>query len=187
MPRISAATVADHRRQMHEAILDAAQELLADAQDGDTSPPLTVGRIAERVGLGRTGIYRYFPDVDAIAEAVAVRDFPRWTAAVRAAVDAAPTPRERVAAYVRTNIALAHDHDHAWLVGMSLMHLSPAARARIGRLHVELTGILGEITGGHPHLTGTIQAIVNTGVAEKKADDWYESAALAVVGLVLPE
>lgn len=187
MPRITAATVADHRRQMHDALLDAAEELLAESQDGDTSPPLTVGRVAQRVGIGRTAVYRYFADVDAIVEAVAVRDFPRWTDTVRAAVDAAPGPRAKVVAYVRSNIELAHHTDHAWLVGMSRMHISPAARARIGALHAELTGILDELTGGHPHLTATVQAIVNTGVSTDKADDWFESAALAVVGLVLPE
>lgn len=62
-----AATRATDRRELRtEAILERAMELLeADGLDG-----LTLQRVAERLGLVTTAIYRYFPSKDALMAAL---------------------------------------------------------------------------------------------------------------------
>lgn len=58
MPRITAATVAEHREQTHAAILDAAFELIAARGYEDVS----LGDVAARAGVTRTAIYNYVDD-----------------------------------------------------------------------------------------------------------------------------
>ncbi|MCA1672854.1 MAG: TetR/AcrR family transcriptional regulator [Actinobacteria bacterium] len=60
-----------HRRQVHDAILDATAELIAE------QGPLSVAMsaIAERAGVGRATLYKYFPDIESILVAWHARAF----------------------------------------------------------------------------------------------------------------
>lgn len=71
MPRIWAETIDTHRRQVNDAILDATAELMAE------HGPMSVGMsaIAQRAGIGRATLYKYFPDVESILAAWHARDF----------------------------------------------------------------------------------------------------------------
>src|SRR5215218_6018404 len=71
MPRIWADSIDLHRRQVHEAILDATAALIAER--GPTS--VAMSTIADRVGIGRATLYKYFPDVESILLAWHARDF----------------------------------------------------------------------------------------------------------------
>jgi AcrR family transcriptional regulator len=55
-------TVDEHRKDVHEGVLDAAAELVAER--GLTG--VTMAGIAERTAIGRATLYRHFPDVDAV-------------------------------------------------------------------------------------------------------------------------
>ena len=70
MPRIWADTIEGHRRQVTDAILDAAAELFAE------QGPLGVdmSAIAVRAGIGRATLYKYFSDLEAILVAWRGRD-----------------------------------------------------------------------------------------------------------------
>ncbi len=108
MPRIQAPTVAEHRAAQHRALLDAAREILAE-----TGRPPTLARVAERAGLARPSLYQYFRSPQDLLNAVVEDVFPRWSARVAAAMDAAPTPADRVLAYVLTNFELITEGEHA--------------------------------------------------------------------------
>lgn len=71
MPRIWADTIDTHRRQVNDAILNATAELIAE------HGPLSVAMsaVAERAGIGRATLYKYFPDVESILVAWHARDF----------------------------------------------------------------------------------------------------------------
>lgn len=71
MPRIWADTIDSHRRQVHDAILDATAELMAEV--GPMS--VAMSAVAERAGIGRATLYKYFPDVESILVAWHARDF----------------------------------------------------------------------------------------------------------------
>ncbi|UUU28234.1 TetR/AcrR family transcriptional regulator [Streptomyces sp. DSM 40750] len=62
MPKLWNETIEAHRRAVHEAILDTTAELAAE--HGLRS--VTMSQIAEKAGIGRATLYKYFPDVEAI-------------------------------------------------------------------------------------------------------------------------
>lgn len=172
MPRITETDVRAQRTMRTEAILDAVEAILADPQDEQVS----IARVAREVGLTRTGLYKYFPSMDAILEAVVCRHFPAWRQGVVAAMDEHEQAPERIVAYVRATIAQTAAGDHAWLAGLAGVGLGPEARHRIGREHRALTDLLraeverldrtAPATGGTPaeDLTAAIQALTDTAV-----------------------
>lgn len=62
MPKLWTETIDEHRREVRGAILDAAWDLVAE--HGPTS--VTMSQVAERAGIGRATLYKYFPDVATI-------------------------------------------------------------------------------------------------------------------------
>lgn len=137
MPKIKADSVREHRARVLAALVDGAEFLLTS---GVTT--LTAGAVAAQAGIARNSIYRYVDSVDDLIEMVVTRGFPRWTSAVRAAVEAESTPSAGVVAYVRANVEQAVGGDHAWRTSLSRMNLSPSARKRVAALHTELSDIL---------------------------------------------
>lgn len=108
MPRIQAPTVAEHRAAQHRVLLDVAREILAE-----TGRPPTLTLVAARAGLARPSLYQYFRSSEDLLNAVVQDVFPRWSARVAAAMDAAATPADRVLAYVLTNFELITEGEHA--------------------------------------------------------------------------
>lgn len=108
MPRIQASTVAEHRAAQYRTLLDAARQILAE-----TRRPPTLAGVAARAGLARPSLYQYFRSPQDLLNAVVEDVFPRWSARVAAAMDAAATPGDRVLAYVRTNFELISEGEHA--------------------------------------------------------------------------
>jgi AcrR family transcriptional regulator len=62
VPKLWTETIEEHRRAVHEAILDTAWTLATER--GPLS--VTMSQIAEAAGIGRATLYKYFPDVEAI-------------------------------------------------------------------------------------------------------------------------
>ncbi|WP_030166096.1 TetR/AcrR family transcriptional regulator [Spirillospora albida] len=163
MPKINAPTVREHRVRMEAALTDAAEEVLRAGGE------LTAGAVARRVGIARSSVYKYVTSVDDLIEAVVARDFPRWTQAVRRAVDAEADPAQRVLAYARANIAEGASGDHGWYAGLARTSLSPAAMKRIMALHRDLetllTDAVRDLDARHPDLLqGAVQALVDAAV-----------------------
>ena len=65
VPKLWNATIEGHRRAVREATLDTTAALVAEL--GLAS--VTMSRIAEKTGIGRATLYKYFPDVEAILAA----------------------------------------------------------------------------------------------------------------------
>lgn len=57
MPKIAGATIAEHVAAQEEAVFAAAVQLFTERGVANVS----IGDIAQRVGLARTSLYRYFP------------------------------------------------------------------------------------------------------------------------------
>jgi AcrR family transcriptional regulator len=62
VPKLWTDTIDAHRREVREAILDTTMALAA--QHGLLS--VTMSQIAERTGIGRATLYKYFPDVQSV-------------------------------------------------------------------------------------------------------------------------
>ena len=65
MPKLWKETIDAHRRSVRDATLDAAADVVASR--GLTA--VTMSEIAERAGIGRATLYKYFPDVPSILAA----------------------------------------------------------------------------------------------------------------------
>ena len=62
MPRLWNETIEAHRAAVRDAILDTTWALV----DEHGLLSVTMSQIAEKVGIGRATLYKYFPDVEAI-------------------------------------------------------------------------------------------------------------------------
>src|ERR1700710_1207630 len=62
MPKLWSETIEEHRTAVREAILETTATLAFE--HGPHS--VTMSQVAERAGIGRATLYKYFPDVEAI-------------------------------------------------------------------------------------------------------------------------
>ena len=165
MPKIRAATLAEHRRLQRDALLEAARALLSEGG----MEALTFPALAARTGLARSSVYEYFRSRAAVVEELCAVDFPAWSAEIVDAVALADTPAGRVEAYVRAQLALAGDPRHRALAAISAGELDDAARERIRASHGQFVALvvsaLAELGHARPGLTASlVQGIVQAAV-----------------------
>lgn len=115
MPKIQAATVAEHRAAQRAALLDAARALLSA-----TGEPPGLGDVARRAGLARSSVYSYFRSRDDLLDALIADTFPRWSSYVLARMSEPDTPGRRVLAYVDANLRLVARGDHALVRALAI-------------------------------------------------------------------
>ena len=65
MPKVWAATIEEHRRQVRDAVLDATAQLVAE--HGVTG--VTMSQVAQTSGIGRATLYKHFPNLQSILTA----------------------------------------------------------------------------------------------------------------------
>jgi len=65
MPKLWDETIESHRRAVRDATLDTAEALVTEHGLGG----VTMSLIAQKTGIGRATLYKYFPDVEAILSA----------------------------------------------------------------------------------------------------------------------
>lgn len=135
MPRIRAATIAEHKRQTREEILDAASALFRAQGYGDTA----LGDIAGFVGIGRTTLYEYFADKEDVLIHLVERSLPEL---VDEMVDSLPdglTHRERLSELIVRGLEfVSSDADLGSTLMRELPKLSPEAQIRIRAAHSRL-------------------------------------------------
>jgi AcrR family transcriptional regulator len=130
-PRISAPTVAEHRARQHAALVDAARTLLL----GQGASAVTPGAVGAAAGLARSSVYEYFPTAGDLLAELAVEAFARWTATVRAAVEAEEPGWPQVDAYLRASLRLVADGEHRIAGLLADAPLPAACRFELRRLH----------------------------------------------------
>ncbi|MFD0579931.1 TetR/AcrR family transcriptional regulator [Dactylosporangium darangshiense] len=98
MPRLWNATIDEHRRTVHAAILDTTAALVAE----QGLAGVTMSQIAARAGIGRATLYKYFPDVEAIVVAWHERQVGEHLAQLTQAASADAEPGERLRTVLST-------------------------------------------------------------------------------------
>jgi AcrR family transcriptional regulator len=119
VPKLWNETIAEHRKAVHEAILDTTASLVAE--HGLTS--VTMSQIAQATGIGRATLYKYFPDVEAIMMAWherQVTDHLHQLAAIREQI---ADPGQRLHAVLQAYAMIRHQHHDQELA--SLLHRGP--------------------------------------------------------------
>ncbi|WP_326741402.1 MULTISPECIES: helix-turn-helix domain-containing protein [unclassified Streptomyces] len=173
MPRINAATVAEHHAQQRLALVRAARELL----EGGDAEAVTFTAVARATGLARNSLYKYFPGRPELLAAVVEDAMPRWTDAIRAGMSTAGTPEEKIAAYVSSQLELVRGGEHRIARALADVRDEAVVRESAVRAHRELLtpliGALTELGEEDPRRTALLlQGIVNAATtAIENGDD----------------
>ena len=118
MPKLWDATIDAHRRAVRDAILDTTWELVTE--HGLTS--VTMSEIAEKTGIGRATLYKYFSDVEAILVAWHERHVAGHLDHLAELRDHAGDPRERLEALLEAYAFILHHRGHHGPELAALLH-----------------------------------------------------------------
>ncbi|MEU4512882.1 TetR/AcrR family transcriptional regulator [Nonomuraea wenchangensis] len=141
MPRISAATIGEHRAQTRDRILQAVSRL-SRTQGIDA---ISMTDVASEAGITRTVLYNYFPDKAALLLAFTERVTRYFIDSYERELPAGASPADRLRAFVRLQLEglLAHPHPGAADLGAALgpdayqqlaEHVAPMQRVLAGIL-----------------------------------------------------
>jgi AcrR family transcriptional regulator len=110
VPKLWNDTIATHRSQVRDAILDTTAALVFE----HGLRAVTMAQVAERTGIGRATLYKYFPDVDAILYAWHARQIDSHLRQLTAIRDSVGDPADRLAAVLTSYAHIAQqtrNHD----------------------------------------------------------------------------
>lgn len=108
MPRLWNDTIAAHRREVRDAIVDVTASLVAER--GLRS--VTMSQIAEATGIARATLYKYFSDVEAILLVWHERHIANHLEYLASIRDRAGTADARLEAVLEAYALIAHErHD----------------------------------------------------------------------------
>lgn len=127
MPKISAATVVEHRAQVQQRLIDAAEEILRAGE----SERLTAAVVSNAAGIARNSIYRYVDSVDDLLGMVLARHLPAWIDAVGAELATVTAPEDRIRVWLSANLTQAHRTGHGWLMGLGRNAAPSEATAKV--------------------------------------------------------
>lgn len=133
MPKISAATVAEHRARQREGLVAAATEILVERGVSAVTP----AAVGARAGLARSSVYQYFSSTHDLIASIVEDSFPRNNQRIQGAVARATTPLGKVDAYVEQVLGLAAEGVHRAASALIVADLPQQCRARLAELHAE--------------------------------------------------
>ncbi len=134
MPKIAAASVAEHRANQRRALLDAAHALL---RESGAAPSMQ--DVAERAGLARSSVYQYFESREDLLHQLVVDIAPKWSQRVTESMAAQSDPVEQVVAYATANLALVADGAHAVAAALQSLVPSEALDGHADDMHASIT------------------------------------------------
>ncbi len=132
MPKITAASIAEHVRIQENRILDAALSLFTAHGYRDTD----MADIARSMGLARNSLYRYYDSKDHILIAVVQRGMAPFFAQLAEFEKTIADPIERIDAWIGLQMKIAADPCHAMI-------------RMLGKIPPNLTGLREEISALH--------------------------------------
>ncbi|MDQ3733406.1 MAG: TetR/AcrR family transcriptional regulator [Actinomycetota bacterium] len=136
MPKLWDETIDAHRHAVRDATLDAAAALVRE--HGVLS--VTMSQIAEKTGIGRATLYKYFPDVEAILLAWHEREVTAHLEQVARARDEARNPGQQLEAVLLAYGVIAHQsRSHHDTELAALLHRGE----QVGRAEHELRDMIG--------------------------------------------
>ncbi|MGE5134715.1 MAG: TetR/AcrR family transcriptional regulator [Gemmatimonadota bacterium] len=158
MPKISAATVPEHRARQRRALIAAAVDILAESGAAAVTP----AAVGARAGLARSSVYQYFPSTAALLATLVEEAFADWNATVATAMAQADSPAGRIDAYLTAALRLAAAGGHRAAAALYTADLPPECRRRVGELHREeaepLAAAIRDLGVPDPGLTGQLLA-----------------------------
>ena len=145
MPKLWDDTIETHRRAVRHAVVDTTATLVAE--HGLRS--VSMSEIAERTGIGRATLYKYFPDVEAILVVWHERQVADHLEHLSTLRDRGEDVIERIAAVLEAYALILHEHHGSELAallhrGEHVAHAQQHLHGFVGDLLVQGVGA-GEI------------------------------------------
>jgi AcrR family transcriptional regulator len=138
MPKLWNETIEAHRREVRDAILDTTAALVAE--HGLLS--VTMSEIAEKTGIGRATLYKYFPDVEAILLAWHERQITGHLEYLAEVRDQAGHAGERLEAVLEAFALISHkSHGHYDNELAAFLHRDQ----QVGRAQQQLRGMIRDL------------------------------------------
>ncbi len=135
MPRIRADNIAEHKELTRRRILDSARMNFLEFGYPDTS----LGDIALDADIGRTTLYEYFPDKEAVLIELVQAELPELLAAILDGIPDDLSARQRLGELmVRQLEFIADDSNLGTMLMRDTNKLSPEAQAQIRAAHASL-------------------------------------------------
>jgi AcrR family transcriptional regulator len=100
MPKISARTLALHRAEMFDRLLDSFADLLM----AKGYEAVSLADVAALAGLARTAIYNYFPDRSSLLIAWTEREVSRTLEGLTKSLEDAETPSAKLELFIRSQL-----------------------------------------------------------------------------------
>ncbi len=142
MPRIRAASIAEHKTQMRAQVLEAAQQLFQEQGYQETS----LGDVAAAVGVGRTTLYEYFSDKDDLLATLVEETLPAQVDAMVGSIPEGLSARDRfVTLAVKMVEFVVNDPTLGLLLHRDIQSLGPEAQERVAVAHRGLSSEFGAI------------------------------------------
>ena len=138
MPKLWNETIEAHRAAVRDATLDTTAALVAE--HGLRS--VTMSQIAERTGIGRATLYKYFPDVGAILFAWHERQISGHLEYLAELRDRAGNVGERLEAVLEGYALISHEsHGHRDAEFAALLHRGE----HVARAHRQLSDLVRDL------------------------------------------
>jgi AcrR family transcriptional regulator len=140
VPKLWNDTIAAHRTQVHDTILETTAALVFERG----LRAVTMAQIAERAGIGRATLYKYFPDVEAILRAWHARQIDGHLRQLTEIRDGTGNPADRLTAVLTSFAHIArqtrnHDTDL-----VRYLHPDPAINDARHQLEALITALIAE-------------------------------------------
>ena len=138
MPRLWNATIEAHRGAVREAVLDTTAGLVSERG----LRAVTMSEIAERTGIGRATLYKYFSDVETILLAWHERQVATHLQQLAEVADGAGSAHERLRAVLEAFALITHQRHDADL--SALLHAGPHVSHAHAQLHAFISELIAE-------------------------------------------
>ena len=141
MPKLWNETIETHRRAVRDATLDVTAALVAERG----LRAVTMSEIAQRTGIGRATLYKYFPDVDAILLAWHERKITAHLEHLGGIRDQTVGARQRLEAVLEAYALVSHQahasHGHRDAEPAAALHRDH----HVVRAHEQLHGMIRDL------------------------------------------
>ncbi|MBO1031612.1 TetR/AcrR family transcriptional regulator [Tessaracoccus sp. SD287] len=186
MPKISAATVDEHRASQRTALLRSGEAILAEAGVSGVTPRA----VCERVGLGRSSFYDYFPTKDDLLVAIAIDAIERWDAELEQVLSGVESGLPALRALVEATMAMAASGRHAIAGTLREAQLSPQRFEDLMTLHDALLRPVVQVLSGlgvpdPAHWTMLVQGVLGAGVQLVEHGTDHQRVAADVLTLLV--
>ncbi len=140
VPKLWNETIDAHRRDVREAILDTAATLVAE----HGLRAVTMSAIAEKTGIGRATLYKYFPDVEAILFAWHERQITGHLAELAEITDRVGTAAERLEGVLEAYALLSRKSDGHDIAVVAALHQGRQVTHAEQHVHGMIRDLLAE-------------------------------------------